>query len=79
MKDPAKDEVIQSLKNKLIEIRKNLSLKRKNGEYTKLAEIMLISIPAKIKLIEVDFQSNYVDDIKNIFKEVEEDLKTQYP
>ena len=79
MKEPTKDEVIQGLKNKLLELRKNLSTKRKNGEYTKLAEIMLTNLPSKIRLAETDYQKAYVDEVNNVFKAVEDDLNTKYP
>lgn len=72
-------EVIQSLKNDVVEIRKKISAKRKLGEYTKLSEIMLMNIPSKIKMLEAEYRKEYVDDIKKIYKDVEEDLNTKYP
>ncbi len=75
----AQAQTIQNIKNKMVDVRKLLSTKRKAGGYTKISEILLMNVPAKIRMLEADFQDADVARIESTFKAVEEDLKIEYP
>ena len=74
------DLTIESLKEKLNEIRLKVSECRKKGFYTKIAEIKLMAIPSKIKMVEItrdykDLQkiTSMLDDARNEILSVEKE------
>lgn len=69
----------EQLKTRLVELRKRISEKRKQGGYTKISELKLMNIPSKIKMLEIEPNNKDIDKIKATFDEVEEDLKVEYP
>ncbi|MEK6967911.1 MAG: hypothetical protein AABX51_04740 [Nanoarchaeota archaeon] len=77
--DPIILEESKQIKNKLTEIKLQLSAKRKAGGYTGIAEIIIMGIPSKIKLFEIEGKPEQKDAIESQMKAAEDDLKTEYP
>lgn len=73
------EHVMQELQNRVVDLRKEVSAKRKAGGYTKIPELMLINIPAKLKMLTADFQQKDVEKVREMLRTIEEDLKVDYP
>ncbi len=77
--DAKAEAVAQALKNRLVDLKQKISAKRKEGGYTSIAELLLMNIPAKIRLFEIDGSDSQKVAIEKAFAQAEEDLSTQYP
>ena len=76
----ALDMTIENLKEQLIEIKQHISECRKKGKDTKIAELRVIPIPAKIKLLEVTREIKDVQKVislLNLAKNEVDDIKKQ--
>ena len=77
--EPKLLEQSKQLKERLTEIKFQLSAKRKAGGYTGIAEIIIMGIPSKIKLFELDGKPEQKTAIETQLGAAEDDLKTEYP
>ena len=70
------DLTIENLKMQLNEIKQKISLCRKRGLDTKIAELKMMLIPSKIKMIEITRDYKEVQKINNMLNDAKAELET---
>ena len=76
------DLTIDSLKDELNDIKLKISLCRKKGMDTKIAELKVMAIPSKIKLLEITKDYKDVQKVNNMINDAKieiESLEMQNP
>ena len=73
------DKEIENLKADLNNLKLKLSECRKNGSDTKIAELKLMNVPFKIKLVEATQSYKDIDMVKKMLEDVKRELSGIIP
>ena len=69
------DLTIENLKEQLNEIKQKISQCRKRGLDTKIAELKIMAIPSKIKMVEITRDYKEVQKINNMLNDAKAELE----
>jgi hypothetical protein len=69
-----KENLVESLKEEYLEIKKKISELRKKGKDVKLIDIRATNIPSKIQMAEATLEEKDVENAKSMIKEIKENL-----
>lgn len=70
------DMAMDSMRERLVEIKAKISQCRKKGFYTKIAELKIAEIPSKIKLLEVTREVKEVARINTMLEDAKAEIES---
>jgi Rieske Fe-S protein len=72
--DEKKEAQIDKLKDDFIEMQQKVSELRKSGKYTKIAELIVLDIPSKIKMAQITQEDKDISAIQRSIKDIREEV-----
>jgi hypothetical protein len=72
--DVAKE--IESLREALDDLKRELTEVRKEGKDTKIAELFIMTIPSKLQYAEVSYDRKDIDNVRKLLEKAKEELES---